>query len=169
MAFRPYQHACKGRDPDSDNRFCCSGCSKSIQHYSGKIVPAQNGGYRLNIFAGGPVQREKGPESVYGDQIASKKCYVAAVKSKTKPEQVHWVEVPDAPVLEDVGAEASDKSVEELARVWVEETSDRFFLIGSAMPDLEHGTYSNSLRSHADVFAWTPYEAPGLKPSFACH
>ena len=79
------------------------------------------------------------------------------------------MEVLDAPVLEDVGAEASEKSVEEVARVSVEETNDRFFLIGSAMPNLEHDTYSNSLRSHADVFSWTPYEEPGLKPRFAFH
>src|SRR5208282_5473427 len=76
-------------------------------------------------------------EDLYGDQVASKKCYISSIHNSSRPKQVHWVEVPDAPVLEDVGAPAEEKAIEDLVTVPINEDGSRFFLIGSSLNNVD--------------------------------
>ena len=56
-------------------------------------------------------------EDIFGDQAASKKCYISVVKESREIKQVQWVEVPDALVLEDVGASPDERVVEEVVKL----------------------------------------------------
>ena len=46
---------------------------------------------------------------------------------------------------------------------------DRKFLIGSTMPDQERANLVRFLDKNSDVFAWTPYDLPGVKARVMCH
>ncbi|XP_058202718.1 uncharacterized protein LOC131317163 [Rhododendron vialii] len=43
-------------------------------------------------------------EDLLGDQLQARQCYVSAVGKTSSSKRVHWVEVPDKPILEDVGS-----------------------------------------------------------------
>ena len=45
----------------------------------------------------------------------------------------------------------------------------RFFQVGSKLPPQEKEKLIDFLKENADVFAWDPYEAPGVDPNFICH
>ena len=44
--------------------------------------------------------------------IAAKECFIATVKSKTKPEKVQWIEVPKQEMLDHVGKKSTEKVVD---------------------------------------------------------
>ena len=46
---------------------------------------------------------------------------------------------------------------------------ERFFQVGSELPPQEKEKLIGFLRENMDVFAWNPYEALGVNPSFICH
>ena len=46
---------------------------------------------------------------------------------------------------------------------------ERMFLIGASLTDQEKKELTILLRSNIDVFAWEPYELPGIDPSVVCH
>ncbi|XP_028055939.1 uncharacterized protein LOC114260081 [Camellia sinensis] len=74
---------------------------------------------------------EHGVEQISGDQVASKHCFIAALKEKQLYNRVQTVEVAEQPVLEDVGGAPEEKIVEELERVLVKEDDpEKYFLIG---------------------------------------
>ena len=53
---------------------------------------------------------------------------------KGKAEQVQIIEVPDQPILEDVGEEPKEKVVEELETVQIDESNpEKFFLLGTSL------------------------------------
>ena len=109
-------------------------------------------------------------EEVFGDQISAKMCFMTAMKGKGKAEQVQIIEVPDQPVLEDVGEEAKHKVVEDLETVQIDESnSEKFFLLGTSLTQTERAQMLEFLHENLEVFAWTPYEMPGLDPNFICH
>ncbi|XP_030955756.1 uncharacterized protein LOC115977871 [Quercus lobata] len=58
---------------------------------------------------------------------------------------------------------------EELEKVLVGSDPERFFQIGSELPPQEKSALTAFLRLNVDVFAWDPYEAPGVDPGFICH
>ncbi|XP_028076941.1 uncharacterized protein LOC114278991 [Camellia sinensis] len=73
-------------------------------------------------------------------------------------------------VLEDVGRKAEEKSVEDLVEVRIDENDPtKFFLLGSSLSSAERLDYVNFLVSNLEAFAWTPYDMPGVDPSFICH
>ena len=108
-------------------------------------------------------------EDVFGDQAASKKCYISAVKESREIKQVQWVEVPDAPVLEDVGASLDERVVEEVVKLPADDKGDHSFSLGSGQPQTRQDATYSFLRDNVEVFAWTPYEMPGVNPSFISH
>jgi hypothetical protein len=59
--------------------------------------------------------------------------------------------------------------VEDLVTVPVTEDGTRFFLVGAGLTDSEREQLVSFLKSNISVFAWTPYEMPGVDPSFICH
>lgn len=106
---------------------------------------------------------------MYGDQFQAKQCYVSVVGKVPSSKRVHWVEVQDKPVLEDVGAPAEQKSIEDLVKVPITEDGSRFFTLGSSLTDAESEELVQFLKDNIEVFAWTPYEVPGIDPKFIWH
>jgi hypothetical protein len=106
---------------------------------------------------------------VLGDQLAAKKCYMAAIKSKVCLAQVQWVEVPDAPLLHDTDTSVAEKAVEDLIIVAADElNTDRTFLLGSILSSAKREAMTG-FKKNIEVFAWTPYEMPRIDPDFICH
>ncbi|XXG39835.1 hypothetical protein AAC387_Pa01g0695 [Persea americana] len=72
--------------------------------------------------------------------------------------------------LGDVGRAPAQKSIEDLTEVKINPANpDRFFLIGSQLPEPEKTELLNLLLENKEVFAWTPYEMPGIDPAIMCH
>ena len=46
---------------------------------------------------------------------------------------------------------------------------DRNFRIGKSIPTKDHVKVLLSLVQNLDVFAWSPYEVPGVDPKFIMH
>ncbi|XP_030930751.1 uncharacterized protein LOC115956551 [Quercus lobata] len=67
------------------------------------------------------------------------------------------------------GEPVTEVSCEELEKVLVGSDSERFFQIGSELPPQEKSTLIDFLRRNVDVFAWDPYEAPGVDSDLICH
>ena len=100
----------------------------------------------------------------------SRKCYIVVVKGKAVPEQFNWVEVPDQPVLEDVGTNVQDKAVEDLVPVSTDGVdAERSTLRGSSMPDWLEADVIKCLQRNREMFAFNTYEMPGLDPDFIRH
>ncbi|XP_028086313.1 uncharacterized protein LOC114287236 [Camellia sinensis] len=77
---------------------------------------------------------EHGVEQISGDQVASKHCFMAALKAKQLCNRVQTVEVAEQPVLEDVGGTPEEKMVEDLEKVLVKEDDpEKYFLIGTSL------------------------------------
>ncbi|XP_058211606.1 uncharacterized protein LOC131323781 [Rhododendron vialii] len=108
-------------------------------------------------------------ESLRGDQVQSKKCYISTVTNKPSFLEVQCVEMPDVPVLEDVGLPAEQRSTEELVRMPITEDGGRYFLVGSSLDEAERIEMLQFHKKNIKVFAWTPQEMPGVDPSFASH
>ena len=67
-----------------------------------------------------------------------------------------------------------DRSVEEakcedLVRITVGDDLERFFQIGSQLPQQEKEELVEFLKQKIDVFAWNTYEASGMDPKFIFH
>lgn len=110
-------------------------------------------------------------EEIWGDQVMSKQCFVAVNGSRAAKGFVQMIKGPeDWGVLDDVGTKAEDKAVEELVEVRIDtEQSNKFFLLGSRLTAQERTEMLEFLMANIEVFAWSPYDMPGLDPSFICH
>ena len=58
---------------------------------------------------------------------------------------------------------------EELERVIVVDDLEKFFQVGAKLPLQEKERLLEFLRANIDVFAWSPYDAPGVDSNFICH
>ena len=58
---------------------------------------------------------------------------------------------------------------EDLEKAIVADDPEKFFRIGAKLPLQEKVNLLEFLRANVDVFAWDPYEAPGVDPNFICH
>ncbi|XP_028104096.1 uncharacterized protein LOC114303142 [Camellia sinensis] len=77
---------------------------------------------------------EHGVEQISGDQVASKHCFMVALKAKQLCNQVQTVEVVEQPVLEDVGGAPEEKIVKDLEKVLVKEDDpEKYFLIDTSL------------------------------------
>lgn len=110
-------------------------------------------------------------EEIWGDQVMSKQCFVAVNGSRAAKGFVQMIEGPEERgVLEDVGTKAEDKAVEDLVEVRIDmERPDKFFLLGSSLTAQERTEMVEFLMANIEVFAWSPYDMPGLDPSFICY
>jgi hypothetical protein len=50
-----------------------------------------------------------------------------------------------------------------------EDEAQRQFLIGDSLSKEHRSRLLTLLKEYQDVFAWTPYEAPGVNSEFVCH
>ena len=73
-------------------------------------------------------------------------------------------------VLEDVSRTSKDKVDEDLIRYKIDEpSSDYYFLVDSNMKEWERIELIEFLKANIKVFAYTPYEMPGINPNFIRH
>ena len=64
----------------------------------------------------------------------------------------------------------SDKvKCEDLVKITIEDDPEKFFQVGSQLPQQEREELVEFLKQNIDVFAWNTYEAPGVDPDFICH
>ena len=110
-------------------------------------------------------------EEIWDDQVMSKQCFVAVNGSRAAKGFIQMIAGPeDRGVLDYVGTKAEDKAVEELVEVRIDtENPDKFFLLGSSLTAQERTEMVEFLIAYIEVFAWSPYDMPGLDPHFICH
>ena len=100
----------------------------------------------------------------------AKQCLMAVLLGKAESSQVHMAELEREAELEDVGRAPLQKSIEDLTEIRIDPNNpDRFFLLGSQLPETEKTKLLNLLMQNKEVFAWTPYEMPGISPEVMCH
>ena len=58
---------------------------------------------------------------------------------------------------------------EDLMKVTIGDDPEKFFQIGSQLPQKEREELVEFLKQNMDVFAWNAYEAPRVDPEFICH
>ena len=58
---------------------------------------------------------------------------------------------------------------EDLVKVTIRDDPEKFFQIGSQLPQQEREGLIEFLKQNIDVFAWNTYETPGVDPEFICH
>ena len=58
---------------------------------------------------------------------------------------------------------------EDLVKVAIGDDLEKFFRVGSQLPQQEREELVEFLKRNIDVFAWNAYEAPGVDPNFICH
>ncbi|XXG51512.1 hypothetical protein AAC387_Pa03g0060 [Persea americana] len=108
--------------------------------------------------------------TVRGDQRMARQCLLAVLPDEAEPSQVNVTELDREAELGDVGRAPAQKSVEDLTKVNIDPADpDRFFLVGSQLPETEKTELLNLLEENKAVFAWTPYEMPGIDPAVICH
>ncbi|XP_058180085.1 uncharacterized protein LOC131298624 [Rhododendron vialii] len=98
-----------------------------------------------------------------------RQCYVSAIGKTSSSKRVHWVEVPDKPVLEDVGSLPEEKSIEDLIKFPLNEDASRYFMLGADLPKAGSEETFQFLKSNIEVFAWTLYDMPGIDPELIQH
>ena len=64
---------------------------------------------------------------------------------------------------------ADEVECEDLEKVTVADDPEKFFQVGAKLPLQEKERLLDFLRANVDVFAWNPYEAPGVDSNFICH
>ena len=58
---------------------------------------------------------------------------------------------------------------EDLVKVTIGDDPEKFFQVGSQLPQQERGELIEFLKQNIDVFAWNTYEALRVDPEFFCH
>ena len=64
---------------------------------------------------------------------------------------------------------AEEVECEDLVKVTIGDDLEKFFQIGSQLPQQEREELVEFLKQSIDVFTWNAYEAPGVDPEFICH
>ena len=64
---------------------------------------------------------------------------------------------------------ADEAKCEDLVKVTIGDDLEKFFQIGSQLPQQEREELIKFLKQNIDVFAWNTYEAPRVYPEFICH
>ncbi|XXG79912.1 hypothetical protein AAC387_Pa09g0879 [Persea americana] len=108
--------------------------------------------------------------TVKGDQHMAKQCLMAVLPGKAEYSQVHMAELDREAELGNVGQAPAQKSIEDLTEVRLDPADpDRFFLLGSQLPEPEKTELLDLFLKNKEVFAWTPYEMLGIDPEVRCH
>ncbi|KAJ8632913.1 hypothetical protein MRB53_026249 [Persea americana] len=120
-----------------------------------------------------PLENQSGRTDVItvrGDRHMARQCLLAVLPGEAEPSQVNVAELDREAELGDVGRAPAQKSIEDLTKVNIDPADpDRFFLVGSQLPESEKTELLDLLVENKAVFAWTPYEMPGIDPAVICH
>ena len=68
-----------------------------------------------------------------------------------------------------IGGTSDEVKCEDLVKITIGDDSEKFFQVGSQLPQQEREELVEFLKQNIDVFAWNNYEAPGVDPDFICH
>ena len=66
--------------------------------------------------------------------------------------------------MESIDRPAKDAKCEDLMKITIEDDPEKFFQIGSQLPQQEREELIQFLKQNIDVFAWNTYEASGMDP-----
>ena len=58
---------------------------------------------------------------------------------------------------------------EDLVKITIGDDLEKFFQVGSQLPQQEKEELIEFLKQNIDVFAWNTYKAPRVDPEFICH
>ena len=64
---------------------------------------------------------------------------------------------------------SEEAECEDLVKVIIGDDPEKFFQIGSQLPQREREELIEFLKQNIDVFSWNTYEALGVDPEFICH
>ena len=64
---------------------------------------------------------------------------------------------------------ADEAMCEDLVKVAIGDDPEKFFQIGSQLPQREREELIEFLKQNIDIFAWNTYEALRVDPEFICH
>ena len=64
---------------------------------------------------------------------------------------------------------AEEVECEDLMKVTIGDDPEKFFQIGSQLPQQEREELVEFLKQNIDVFAWNAYKAPKVDPEFICY
>ena len=68
-----------------------------------------------------------------------------------------------------IGGTSDEVKCEDLVKITIRDDPEKFFQVGSQLPQQEREELVEFLKQNIDVFAWNTYEAPGVDPDFICH
>ena len=68
-----------------------------------------------------------------------------------------------------INGTSEEVECEDLVKVTIGDDPEKFFQIGSQLPQREREELIEFLKQNIDVFAWNTYEAPVVDPEFICH
>ena len=68
-----------------------------------------------------------------------------------------------------IGGTSDEMKCEDLVKITIGDDPEKFFQVGSQLPQQEREELVEFLKRNIDVFAWNTYEAPGVDPDFICH
>ena len=71
--------------------------------------------------------------------------------------------------MESIDRPVEEAKCEDLVKITIGDDPEKFFQIGSQLPQQEGEELIEFLKQNIDVFAWNTYEAPGVDPEFICH
>ncbi|XXG54223.1 hypothetical protein AAC387_Pa03g2164 [Persea americana] len=120
-----------------------------------------------------PLENQSGRTEVItvrGDQHMARQCLLDVLSDEAGPSHVNVTELEREAELGDVGRAPAQKSIEDLTKVNIDPADlDKFFLVGSQLPETEKTELLDLLVENKAVFAWTPYEMPGIDSTVICH
>ena len=67
------------------------------------------------------------------------------------------------------GGTSDEVKCEDLVKVTIGDDPEKFFQVGSQLPQHEREELVEFFKRNIDVFAWNTYEAPRVDPDFICH
>ena len=68
-----------------------------------------------------------------------------------------------------IGGTSDEVKCEDLVKIIIGDNLEKFFQVGSQLPQQEREELIEFLKQNIDVFAWNTYEAPRVDPDFICH
>ena len=68
-----------------------------------------------------------------------------------------------------VDSTAEEAKCENLVKITIGDDPERYFQIGSQLPQQEREELIEFLKQNIDIFAWNTYEALGVDPEFIYH
>ena len=68
-----------------------------------------------------------------------------------------------------IGRTSDEVKCEDLVKITIGDDPEKFFQVGSQLPQQEREELVEFLKRNIDVFAWNTYEALGVDPNFICH